>query len=153
MKSERHQTWHGDRGPRVRSCTSKTFGGLTHRGRWNQTTSIWNPHNSITPLANPTKFQQLTSPETGYKLCKFCENRARNTFLRGVYIPHFVQISVKNLVLGVLYPNRCTDGGEIWHAKFHPHRYNVSPLRGEKPRNRPLSNLNTVGLRCAQCCR
>jgi len=25
-----HQTWHGDRGPRVRSCTSKTFGGLTH---------------------------------------------------------------------------------------------------------------------------
>jgi len=22
--------------------------------------------------------------------------------------------------LGVLYPNRCTDGGEIWHAKFHP---------------------------------
>jgi len=25
-----HQTWHGDRGPRARSCTSKTFGGLTH---------------------------------------------------------------------------------------------------------------------------
>jgi len=30
MKSDRHQTWHGDRGPRVRSFTSKTFGGLTH---------------------------------------------------------------------------------------------------------------------------
>ena len=31
------QTWHGDRGPRARSCTSKTSGGLTHsfitRGR------------------------------------------------------------------------------------------------------------------------
>jgi len=25
-KSEPHQTWHGDRGPRARSCTSKTFG-------------------------------------------------------------------------------------------------------------------------------
>jgi len=27
-------------------------------------------------------------------------------------------------------------------AKFHPHRCNVSPLRGEKPQNRPLSKLN-----------
>jgi len=42
-----HQTWHSDRGPRARSCTSKTSGGLTHsfaaRGRWkfedNQTPS------------------------------------------------------------------------------------------------------------------
>ena len=37
MKSEPYQTWHGDRGPRARSFTSKTFGGLTHsfaaRGR------------------------------------------------------------------------------------------------------------------------
>ena len=37
MKSEPHQTWHGDRGPRARSFTSKTFRGLTHsfaaRGR------------------------------------------------------------------------------------------------------------------------
>jgi len=37
VKSEPHQTWHGDRGPRARSCISKTFGGLTHsfaaRGR------------------------------------------------------------------------------------------------------------------------
>ena len=30
VKSEPHQTWHGDRGPRARSCSSKTFGGLTH---------------------------------------------------------------------------------------------------------------------------
>jgi len=38
VKSEPHQTWHGDRGPRARSCTSKTFVGLTHsfaaRGHW-----------------------------------------------------------------------------------------------------------------------
>ena len=32
-KSEPNQTWHGNRGPRARSFTSKTFGGLTHRGR------------------------------------------------------------------------------------------------------------------------
>ena len=30
MKSEPHQTWHGDRGPRTRSFTSKTFRGLSH---------------------------------------------------------------------------------------------------------------------------
>jgi len=30
VKSEPNQTWHGDRGPRARSCTSKTFGGLMH---------------------------------------------------------------------------------------------------------------------------
>jgi len=30
VKSEPHQTLHGDTGPRARSCTSKTFGGLTH---------------------------------------------------------------------------------------------------------------------------
>jgi len=66
-----------------------------------------------------------------------------------VYIPHFGQISVKFSVLRVLYPYRCTDGGEIWHgggdllrAKFHPHRYNVSPLWGENPQNRPLNKLN-----------
>ena len=38
VKSEPHQTWQGDRGPRARSCTWKTFGGLTHsfavRGHW-----------------------------------------------------------------------------------------------------------------------
>jgi len=30
VKSEPHQTWHGDKGPRARSCTSKTFGSLMH---------------------------------------------------------------------------------------------------------------------------
>jgi len=30
VKSEPHKTWNGDRGPRARSCTSKTFWGPTH---------------------------------------------------------------------------------------------------------------------------
>ena len=34
-------------------------------------------------------------PETGYKLCKFYENRARDTPLQGIYIRHFNQISEK----------------------------------------------------------
>ena len=33
--------------------------------------------------------------------------------------------------------------GPLLRAKFHPHQCNVSPLRGEKPQNRPLSELNT----------
>ena len=33
--------------------------------------------------------------------------------------------------------------GPLLHTKFNPHRCNVSPLRGEKPQNRPLSKLNT----------
>jgi len=33
--------------------------------------------------------------------------------------------------------------GPLLRAKFHPHRCKVSPLRGEKPQNRPLSQLNT----------
>jgi len=38
--------------------------------------------------------------------------------------------------------------GPLLHVKFHPHRWNVSPLRGEKPQNQHLSNLNTGAL-CA----
>ena len=30
VESEPHQTWHCGRGPRARSCTSKTFPGLMH---------------------------------------------------------------------------------------------------------------------------
>ena len=67
-----------------------------------------------------------------YKFCKFCENRIRDTPLRGVYIPHFGQISVKISVLRVLYPYRCTDGGEIWHGGGDHHRCNdkgIGPLK------------------------
>jgi len=41
---------------------------------------------------DPLKLKQVTHPDMGYKLCKFCENRARDTPLQGVYIPHFGQI-------------------------------------------------------------
>ena len=39
-------------------------------------------------------------PEMRYKLCKFGENCARDTPLRGVYIPHFRQIWVKISIRG-----------------------------------------------------
>ena len=64
LAAEPRQTWHGDRGPRERSCTLKTFGDPTHsfdaRGHWtlvgNLSPSTWNPHNSVMPWANPSKF-------------------------------------------------------------------------------------------------
>jgi len=34
--------------------------------------------------------------------------------------------------------------GTLLHAKFHLHRCNLSPIRGEKPQNQPLSKLNTM---------
>jgi len=50
------------------------------------------------------KFKNVTHPEMGYKFCKFCATRARDTLLRGVCISHFgqitVKISVKNSVWG-----------------------------------------------------
>jgi len=91
-------------------------------------------------------------PKTRYKLCKIRENRARDTPLRGFYIPHFDQISVRILVLGVLYapivaPMRVKFGVEEETKdrsppprQISPHRCNVSPLRGEKPQNQPLSS-------------
>jgi len=98
-------------------------------------------------------------PEMGYKLCKFYENRTRDTPLRGVSIRHFDQISVKISVLGLLYPNRCTDWGEIWHGgvpssmpNFTPIGATCHPCGGKKPQNRPLSKFNTGSLRFAQCC-
>jgi len=59
----------------------------------------------------------------GYKLCKFYENRARDTPLWGVYIPHFGQISVKIKVFGVLHPCRCTVG-----VKFGVEEGTLGPL-------------------------
>ena len=37
--------------------------------------------------------------------------------------------------------------GPLLHATFHHHRCNVSPLRGEKPQNRPLSIYRRLALR------
>jgi len=95
----------------------------------------------------------------GFKLCNFVRI-ARDTTLRVVYIPYFDQISVKISVLGsytlivaLMAVKFVMEEGTLIHAKFHPHHCNVSPLRGEKPQNRPLSKLNTGTLRCVQCCR
>jgi len=75
-------------------------------------------------------------PETGYKLCKCRENHARDTPLRGVYVPNFGQISVRISVLGVLYLTVAPMGVKFGteertfnphlHAKFHPHHCGVS---------------------------
>ena len=51
-----------------------------------------------------------------YKLCKFCENCARDTPLRGVYISHFYQISVKISALGSYTLMIAPIGGKIWHG-------------------------------------
>jgi len=82
-------------------------------------------------------------PETGYKLCKFCENRARDMPLQGIYIPHFDQISVKISVLGYYTlivavmgvkfgTEEATFGGPLLRAKFHSHRCNVFVPVGRK---------------------
>jgi len=59
-------------------------------------------------------------PETGYELCNFCENRARDTPLWGVYIPHCDQTSVKNFSFSSPIPlgaNHCTGGVKFGTAK------------------------------------
>jgi len=49
----------------------------------------------------------------GYKLCNFCENRAR---VAGRLYSTFWSNLSKNFSLWGLHPCRCTDGGEIRHA-------------------------------------
>jgi len=57
----------------------------------------------------------------GYKLWKFRVNRARDTHLRGVYIPNYGKISVKIQLWGsytlIVAPIGMKFG--ILHAKFH----------------------------------
>jgi len=64
--------------------------------------------------------------------------------LRGVYIPHFDQISVKISVWGsytlMVAPMGVKFGMEegtfgLSSVPVHPHRCNVSPLWGEKPQS------------------
>jgi len=65
-----------------------------------------------------------------YELCKFRENRATDTSLKGVYIPNFGKISVKISVFGVytliVAPMRVKSQSV----------QRVAPA-GEKPQNRP----------------
>jgi len=80
--------------------------------------------------------------------------------MRGVYIPHFDQITVKISLLGSYTLNVAPIGVKfgteeeppLLRAKFHPRRCNLSPLHSEKPQNRPLNKLNTGAWRFAQCC-
>ena len=44
--------------------------------------------------------------------------------------------------MGVKFGTEEETFGPLLRAKFHPHRCNVWPLRGENPQNRPLSKLN-----------
>jgi len=67
-------------------------------------------------------------PETWYKICKFRENRARDTPLRGIYIPKFSKISVKISVLEVLYPYRCTDGVKFGMEEWTSSMPNFTPI-------------------------
>jgi len=77
-----------------------------------------------------------------YKLCKFYENRARDTPLRGRLYSTFRSNLSKNFNLGsytlVVAPMEVKFGteegtlGPLLRAKFHPHLCNVSPLQGEK---------------------
>jgi len=80
----------------------------------------------------------------------------RDTPLWGVYMPHFDQISVKISVLRLLYPNRFTDWGEIWHPPPWP----TSPqsVRRVAPAGRKTSKsaseyIKYRRLSFAQCCR
>jgi len=61
---------------------------------------------TITPVHNPlSKSNEILTPNASWnevQICKFCENRARDTPLRGVYISHFGQSWVKISVFGVL---------------------------------------------------
>jgi len=62
------------------------------------------------PLSKFIQILTVNASEAMYKMCKFCENCARNTLPGGVYIPNFGQILVKKFSFGVLYPYRCTNG-------------------------------------------
>jgi len=66
----------------------------------------------------------------GYKPCKFCENHARDTPLRVVYIPHFYQILVKKFqFLGsyTLVVAPMTNGVKIGLPNFTPSMQRVAP--------------------------
>jgi len=79
-----------------------------------------------------------------YKLCKFCENRARDT--GRLYSTFWSNLSKNFSFWGT--PLSLHRWGEIWHGggpppcQIYPHRCNMSLLRGEKPQNRPLGKLN-----------
>jgi len=76
---------------------------------------------------------QLCRLRTRIYHVNFVKNRARDPPLRGNYIGKIPIFSV----LGVLNPHPWTNQGEIWQGGADLDRCNVSPLWGEKPKNRP----------------
>jgi len=58
------------------------------------------------------------------------------------HISHFDQMSVKFQFLGSYTLIIAPMGVEFGTCQNSPHRCNMSPLRGEKPQNRPMSKLN-----------
>jgi len=79
-------------------------------------------------------------PEMGYKLCKFYENRARDTPLWGVSIPHFDQISVKISVLGLLYPNTAFTlrAAQTYQQHYKRRLVPRRPCKEKNNKNKPL---------------
>jgi len=85
----------------------------------------------------------------GYKLCEFCKNRARDTPLWGVYIPHFAQIKIKISVLG-LAPLSLHRWG--WNLRAGGDR------RGQVPSCTPNftpidATCRPAGRKTSKCCR
>jgi len=74
--------------------------------------------------------------KSGTNSANFCENRAMDTPLRGVYVPHIDQVLVKISVLGVQYPYRCTDEVKFGMASsmpnFIPSVQRVAPAGAKK---------------------
>jgi len=127
VKSEPHQIWHGDRGPRARSCTSKTFGGLRHsfasRGCWkfggNRTPSTQNPHN---PLSKSNEILTANASWNAIQTLQILWKSHKGYAPLGRLYSTFWSNLSKNFSFGVLYPYRCSDGGEIWHGGGDPRR-------------------------------
>ena len=94
------------------------------------------------PLSLPFLFMLLPL------LLTLSTHHSYHPYLPLSFTPGSIPTSFTNLSHHRLSSNLRTDStdftsGPLIHAKFHPHRCNVSPLRGEKPQNRPLSKRNT----------
>jgi len=113
--------------------------------------SSWNyprlkPHNLIRhPLSNPTKLKMWMGHETPQNAHSFLRMAQGIRFYGALVFQNFVKF--------IVFGGHCRylDEGEIWRgwgrfrAKFHPHQWNVSPLRGKK-----IPKLTPCGQSCRQ---
>ena len=96
-----------------------------------------------------SKFGKCISVTDSHKPCKFCKSHARDPPLRGNNIrniPNFQSFGALNPQPEAINV-KC--GREERSSKFHLDRCNVSPLRGEKLKNRPVSKTIPAGKRFA----